>query len=201
MRIWTVQDEAAFQELMEMGVYRADPSKIRVFEFEDWKNAYDWLVQEMENRIGPRPAGVTYPVWGHAVYEGEKKEPENRGFASPGDIRVMICAEIPDEEVVLTDFDRWLFRLSGDYIPDVHSSEEFDREWGRHASLPEDQKEKEKWESWQQIFDTERTDDGFFQNGMYVQATFWELRKEQILYYKFFVEPEEEEEADEDDEE
>ena len=195
MRLWTVQSEEAFRELMERGILRADPARIALLKEDQIRRAYDWLAAEMEKRIGKKPPGVSYPVWAYALYQGEKKEPERWGFGDPGDRMVMICLEAEDADVLLSDFYSWHCVLNDTYIPECQTEEEFDRDWDRHHLLPQEEREKEKKASWQKIFDIRPAHNGFIENGLYVQAVFWELRKEQIVSFEHFTVPEEEEEG------
>jgi hypothetical protein len=55
----------------------------------------------------------------------------------------------------------------------------------RPESLSEEDLRKETELSWQRVFDTEPYDSDFFTRGRYVQATFWEIRKEYIREIKY----------------
>lgn len=59
--LWTIQNEAAFQDFQETGVLRANPSHLAFND--EFQYAYDWMAAQMRRRIGPAPIGVQYPVW------------------------------------------------------------------------------------------------------------------------------------------
>ena len=88
MRLWTIQSPEVYQLIEETGVYRCDPyqsgmltpideSKAGLELEKQFADSYDWLVRQMEKRIGPRPEGVVYPVWAWYQY-GFKRKPDLR---------------------------------------------------------------------------------------------------------------------------
>jgi len=88
MKLWTIQTETVYQLIQDTGVYRCDPyqsvmlqpmddTKIGKDLCEQFVSAYDWLVLQMEKRIGPKPQNVFYPVW--AWYQfGNNRKPDLR---------------------------------------------------------------------------------------------------------------------------
>ena len=75
MILWTMQPVEVWQEIQETGVYRCDPARSSMPEFTDM---YEWLIRQMEQRIGPPPAGVTYPVWAWYMQNGKHRKPDLR---------------------------------------------------------------------------------------------------------------------------
>ena len=69
----------------------------------DYKFHYDWLVDQMKERIGPPPEGVSYPVWAWHTWREDSKRPDLRakrwrwGVAGLKYYRLEI--EIPDSKV------------------------------------------------------------------------------------------------------
>ena len=128
MVVWSIQPVAVYEKLMEDGVYRCDPEKIEFFDDENFRRCYDWLVSKMEEKIGKRPDGVTYPVWAW-LKKGERNRPDLRherwNCGRKGERFVCMEIEIPDEKVVLSDFDTWSTMLSNSL---VSWSEEEDHE-------------------------------------------------------------------------
>ena len=61
MILWTMQSLHIYHMIRETGVYRCDPKKTGMQELE-FTSKYDWLVRQMEKRIGSPPEGVKYPV-------------------------------------------------------------------------------------------------------------------------------------------
>ena len=189
MFLWTAQTIETYDTLIHTGVYRCDTSKITDFEW--WKPAYDWMVKEMRERIGSPPEGVKYPIWLWYRWNGHNKKPDlraRRSFGSKGTELVLIEIEIPDNQVVLSDFDNWHSVLNHSYsYSEAQSEKEFDKihEWIQ--SLSPSQRQLEIQKSWESIFDISVWDNDFSRNGIWVQATIWELRKEHIRKNYSFI--------------
>ena len=76
---------------------------------------YKWLIDQMEKRIGPAPDGVSYPVWAWYIQSWKHKKPDlriERWANGPGNEQyVCIEVELPDDQVLLSDFDAWCILL------------------------------------------------------------------------------------------
>lgn len=168
MRIWTTQTIFFWNQLQEQGVIHCNTSKS--WGAIDFKEAYDWMAAQMTNRIGPAPEGVDYPIWGWQQVGCYKKEYHGRLSDCGGDDDefVFITADIPDNLVLLSDFDDWHCVLNH-----IHT------DFQRRKSEPDE--EAAIIRSWDAIFDLNR-------RGRYIrhrrnrtiQATFWELRLEWV---------------------
>lgn len=147
----------------------------------EFSDHYDWLVNRMSERIGPPPVGITYPVWAWYKQAGKRSKPDLRrerwGYG-PGD-EDYTCMEldVPDEEVVLSDFDLWSLVLLNALISETEEDSSLE---SYYESLPEEQKEEFKRKNWEQFFDIKLIHNGWITRGEWVQATFWELKKEYI---------------------
>lgn len=89
--------------------------------------------------------------------------------------------EIPDDKVVLSDFDSWHFVLNKVYLNTKCYNEEIyekDCEWIDSLGLKERKEIIEK--SWDGIFDLTPLENNWMWRGKYIQATFWSLKKEQV---------------------
>ena len=168
MRIWTTQTVLFWNQLQEHGVIHCDTSKS--WGSSDYKEAYDWMAAQMVKRIGPAPEGVDYPIWGWQQVGCYKKEYHGSVADGSGedDEFVFITAEIPDDLVLLSDFDNWHCVLNHWYADLLRHRNEIDEE----AAIIK---------SWDNIFDLNR-------RGRYIrhrrnrtiQATFWEMRLEWV---------------------
>lgn len=155
----------------------------------DLREQYDWLVQEMKARIGEPPEGVFYPVWAWYMWEGARKKPDLRrarwrnGWKE--DRFVCMEIEIPDDRVVLSDFDVWSIILLDGLIAD--SEKEVERLEMEYDSLTQEDKQEYKAQNWKTVFDLNYVDNGWIHRGDSIQATFWELGKEEIKSVRFFT--------------
>ncbi|HCU33102.1 MAG TPA: hypothetical protein DF364_04555 [Ruminococcaceae bacterium] len=186
MKLWSIQPKDIYDKIIKDGVYRCDEAYVDP----DFKKAYDWLVDEMVRRIGPQPEGVRYPVWAIHTWYGKRKKPDFRSlrweWGAGGEQYVCMEIDVPDSGVVLSDCDYWHSVLND--LPLTKSDKEFDDLANTYDPLPADEKKKYRENSWLGIFSFENTGvDNWADSGKYVQATFWELRKEQIRKVSRFV--------------
>ena len=121
MQLWTIQPPEVYHMVMDTGVYRCDPfqsgmlqsfdeSKVGIELDQQFAESYDWLVRQMEKRIGPRPKGVIYPVWAWYQFAYQKKPDLRRerwSNGNPGEKQACILLDVPEREVLLSDFGNW----------------------------------------------------------------------------------------------
>ena len=60
MRLWTFQPRAVYALIQETGVYRCEAGKSMFLDENDpssgvFRDAYAWMVRQMEKRLGSRP--------------------------------------------------------------------------------------------------------------------------------------------------
>ena len=185
MILWTSQEEAVYNELLKTGVYRCD---LNLSPMKDCRKQYDWLVRQMKQRIGPPPEQVTYPVWALYQQDGKHRKPDLRrerwAVGCNGERFACIEIEIPDREVLLSDFDAWCMLLSDFLISDT---EEEDRCLeAQYEALSPSEKRRMKEKNWERVFNLSPLNNGWARRGHEIQATFWELRLEQVRDVRFF---------------
>ena len=191
MRLWTIQPIEVWKELNKKGYFICDPIKAEYISDKEWnfKEAYDWLVGQMENRVGKRPKGVSYPIWAWHTRDWQHKKPDlrNVGLNTKGQKSVCIEVEVPDNQVVLTDYDIWHFVLNGWYFDNSTCEEEWEKLHAKYDRLDRGRKEQIKLQSWQNIFNISPFENDWFQRGRYIQATFWVLYLKDVRDVRFFV--------------
>jgi hypothetical protein len=192
MKLWTIQRIEVWELLQTQGVYRGAKECV----WEEFHAPYEWLIGEMEKRIGPRPDPQSYPVWAWKRWCGSRLRPDLRfgGHLEKGTRGVRLEIDIPDEQVVLSDFDKWHYALGYWYLAETDEEEEaFNAEIKRHGldyyrqkPLPNDDYHQKIVDSWQRIFDIapECEEDA---RTLSTQATFWELKWEQVKRVDFFT--------------
>ena len=184
MILWTFQPAAIWDLLLTKGVYRCDSSQIDP----DFRDAYDWLAGKMKERIGLPPKGVEYPVWAWYIQNWKHVKPDLRRerwcYGNGGKLFACIEIEVPDEDVLLSDFDNWHCVLNR-YL--VSETEEEDEQQDAYCGmLSEDEKRSYMEKNWERIFDITPFENDWTSRGKWVQAVFWELKKEQIRKVRFF---------------
>lgn len=175
MLLWTIQHRAAYERLLKTGIMRADEHHL--FCGDDFPHAYQWIADQMSKRIGQPPRDVHYPVWAWYQWEGIRKRPDmrsHRRYTPRGEPIVLLTIDVPDTEVMLSDFDMWHFVLSDDYLPLSEEDERLDFT------------QEEKLISWNHIFEID-TRTQYWDTPKSTQATFWELRQEWILKCEHFI--------------
>ncbi len=185
MILWTIQSEEVYRIIEETGVYHCDFSKSM---FYDLEKQYRWIFDQMKKKLGDPPEGVTFPVWAWYMWEDSRKKPDLRrerwGNGFKGERFACIEIDIPENNVVLSDFDEWSIILLNGLISDDEEENK------RLESVYESLSEKQKWDmqskNWERVFDLTPLNNDWTTRGSSIQATFWELRKEQINDVRFF---------------
>ena len=186
MTLWTIQPEQVYRDILKTGTYICDPARMSMPELAE---SYDWLAAQMAWRIGPPPEGIKYPVWAWYAQDFQRKKPDLRRerWANGADGEKLACIEIevPEEQVVLTDFDNWHAVLNHWLISDT---EEEDRELEAvyNRLSPEDRRNMME-ENWKRVFDITPLENGWTIRGSWIQATFWVLTKDMIRDVRFFT--------------
>ena len=188
MLLWTMQPVEVYDALKKNGVYRCDITKSDYASYEQFTDAYDWMKEQLTDRCG-NPKHIKDMVWAWHTYDGKHKKPDLRhtGFGKKGEKEVCLEIDIPDNEVLLSDFDEWHNVLNRWFCDNSQNEEEWEHIQEELDNLPGDVRDKKIRESWQRIFDIKQYKTDWRSNGYYVQAVFWELKLEQIKKVQYFT--------------
>jgi hypothetical protein len=183
MRLWTIQHIDVWNKLQKKGLYKTDK---RFICFEDFKEAYEWMVDEAK-RINPEWK-ESRPVWFWT------KKPDLRTYRFvriPGKPKtiphVLIEIEVDPKELLITDFDMWHQVLNSSYVP--KNSKDYDRFYNKlprkyhyvsHKLLPE-KFQKEMLKSWSRIVKSEKAS-----KKVSCQAIKEDLKMSEVKKVKFF---------------
>lgn len=188
MILWTIQPEEVFNLIQTTGVYRCDLEQSFMKDYAEPQ--YHWLVSQMRKRIGQPPEGVTYPVWAWYKWRVDRRKPDLRTerwyCGSKGDKFFRLEIEIPDNQVLLSDFDGWAGIILNDGLLSYSEEESEEIEKLYNSLTPEGQKEMRS-KNWEKVFDITPYSSEWMCRGESIQATFWELRKEQIRKATMFM--------------
>jgi hypothetical protein len=189
MRLITVQDKAAYDDLCRKGVLRCNPELAEWLREDDFQRSYDWLAEQMRQRVGEPPRGVTYPIWAWYRLDGKPAKLDLRKaiFNNCRGEQYALTIEIPDEQVLLSDEENWHLVLNDSFIGDADNETDYDKAIAWFDGLPTYEQQQLKTKSWEKIFDTTPSKNEWCGNGSFVQATFWELRKEQLISSRRFI--------------
>ena len=188
MILWTIQPLEVWKELNEKGYYVCDTKRAPCIIDGSFVDAYEWLVTVMNERC-KKPSGVECPVWAWHTTNWEHKKPDLRKscYGKKGEKCVCLEIEIPDDEVILSDFEEWHRVLNDSYCDSSLSEEEWEKELKWFDNLPRDDREKVKRESWMNIFDVTPFENEWTVRGRYIQATFWRLNLNNVKKVQFFT--------------
>lgn len=175
MLLWTIQHKSAYEKLIETSTLQANEHNL--FFEDDFLDAYRWLSEQMKQRIGNPPDSVQYPVWAWYQWEGVHKRLDmrsHRKWTEKGTPIVLLTIDVPDNLVLLSDFDMWHCVLNQSYLP-LTEEDEID-----NPTVSETVK------SWNKIFQIDVQTE-YWNTPKSTQATFWELRSEWVLKAEHFI--------------
>ena len=199
MDLFSIQPLRVFEQLAAGQPFRSKPdfaATPRDEIDEQILAAYGWLGREMDQRCTPqRPPDVRFPVWAwHTWYGTRRRKPDLR-FSdvrahAATEPQVLLTLEVPDEEVLLSDFGAWHHVLNRWYLAAEPETDSFDarcKAAGLHAysggPLEDAALEHERLSTWQAIFELEKVRGILEAKPEHVsaQATFWEIRPEHVV--------------------
>lgn len=169
-------------------------------EHDNCNRAYRWLCDQMRRRIGPPPEGTRYPIWAWYRQQGRPDgKPDMRSWRTEEGTEhvVRLKLDVPDWEVMLTDFDDWHCALNYWYLPrDRADSEAFDKmveiageEWldvgNMEKTSPYLEKARQIVEkSWERMIGVREGESEYCTlpwDKRSIQATFWQIRPEYVI--------------------
>ncbi len=195
LTLWTIQEEKRFEALKTEGVLRGEAPFVPPY----FKDGYDWMKNQMAQRIGPSEDSNQYPVWAwYQAHSISKRKPDLRESAHlpAGTIGYRLEFRKKASEVLLSDFETWHAPLTGRYYIADSERESLEfasmlkQEYGTDtfSKLPRHIRDKIE-KSWEKVFDMEFDVDYYTQpfENKCIQATFWELTLDEVTQVDRFV--------------
>ena len=188
MRLWTIQPQEIYEILKQDGVFHCDPSRSTCLTEMNFGHAYDWMCEQMYQKIGNPPEGVTSPIWAWHTLDWKHQKPYLRRteFCHEPENSVCLEVEIPDAQVLLSDEERWHSVLGNWYLTNTTNETDYRQAEAWFDSLSPEEQQEARQQSWQHIFEITPFENEWDRRGCYIQATFWELRLEQIISVRYF---------------
>lgn len=190
MRLWTIQGIEIYNRLQSDGIaYCTVPAWSHDQAF---MRAYRWMAAQMRQRIGQPPAaGIEFPIWAWYQYNCRKDPKPRRNQCNvPEGLSALMELDVPDADVLLSDFNLWLAPLNEAPLDDwKHIGKEVDRmekDAGRLLrmdELPADLQHRIE-KSWEPVFDLDLRVKGIsrtHRRNRSIQATLWALLPEYII--------------------
>jgi hypothetical protein len=160
VKLYTELSQAAWKILCDEGTLHAYHEVSMAKDDPDFHRAYLWLIGQMEQRGYLRPTPEAYPLWAWTTEERIRVNYTygHSDFPRNPPVGVVVEIEIPDNEVLLSDFELWHCVLNGSNA---------------------DATERELWPKL--VFDFTWYDEYYHGNGERdLQATFWTLHRDQV---------------------
>ncbi|MEP0263568.1 DUF3841 domain-containing protein [Dokdonia sp.] len=190
-KLWTIQDEKGWGKLQTKGILLPKEEFIPT----GFKEGYDWMRTQMNKRIGDPNNTTQYPVWTwYQSSDATKKKPDLRGSGHlpRGDVGYRIEIEKDQKDILLSDFVLWHTPLSyRNYIADSEEEAiDFEEKLGtiEFEKLPPSTRNKIE-KSWEKVFDMSFDLEYYtlpFEEKA-IQATFWELKTDDIIKVDRFI--------------
>ena len=186
MKLWTIQPPEVLNIINKTGEFACDPSLSE--NYVDFKNAYEWITHKMNEKnvvcIGTKP---TLPLWAWHTYDWKNSCPDLDLVGRTDRPNLCIEFEMPDNQVLLSDFTAWHDVLNNWYSDNGMSEAEWLENQTAYAKLSPAEKEQTKIESWNKVFDISPFENKWITRGRFVQATFWKLTKDMIISTEEFI--------------
>lgn len=135
MIVRSVHPLSIYHKLREKGYYYGDEKHV----WPEFKEPYQWMIGQMEERL-PNYDGSTYPVW---VWKRTVNRNE-KALLPRGTKGVILTLEIPEEDILWSDFLSWHLILNKG--PITENEEEYNQ-----LEADEDQQAREA--TWPRVFD------------------------------------------------
>ena len=198
MKLYSVQPLAVYDLLCRDGLFHSRPqdypdSTLSLFN-DDFKFAvaYQWLIERMIELGLARPHPEVFPVWAYLYWINRAKpKPDLRYTAlkrwGKSGRQVLLTMIIPDDRVLLSDYDQWFSCLCYGPAGSVRDMEAFWRRSEKLGPRPYDQPYPEPFhqellDTWRLVLDlaAARKKNRISKANQCIQATFWELTADQV---------------------
>lgn len=149
-------------------------------------HAYEWMADQMRQRIGPPPGNVHYPVWAWYSIDGIRKPdfrwPEYRFLKE----KYVFQIKKDPKDILLSD-EMLYYAVLNDCLLNIQPTEElYEKCREAYEKMSPEEQKIEKLKSWENIFVPPiPVNNGWYAAGLYMQATFWELRPEDVIQTKY----------------
>ena len=140
MKCQSIITEEEYQELLKGELFTNDKKSLNEGTIDNetvWLIAYDWMADKLEKKTGIRP--YRWPRWVWIKWEG-KEEHFNVGNClsdsfTVGDF-VLLTLDIPEERLLLSDFDLWHHPLNGWAAIEDREEDNAFEQWREDNHLP-----------------------------------------------------------------
>lgn len=186
VRLWTICGQGTFQQLKRHGELLADARRVDA----DYASAYRWMTVQVNKKVG---ASVTTPWWGWHSWGKRHGRPDLRyaDHMPRGTKSVRLELMIDSNEVVLSQFEMWIWVLDGGFVPERQAEDSRYSVREKRLIYPQGRKPtaRERRSSWQRIFDLRCGSVHYWgrHSERWIQACYPVLRISDVVSTKLFV--------------
>ena len=195
MKLVTIQTKSAYDKLVSQGYLITDTSFVNT---QKYGVPYRYIVENMKGISNTYSAD--YPLWAWVQYGKFTSPPKNKllgFFPKEDDIVVRITFEKRDEDVLVSDYVKYHFLLTNEYLPiDIADKNRFEKDMIDRSVSKEDLMayvRRDKYDSFRldDDFNTinSRIRDShkriFSPLGEYRQGTVWSIEKNEVKKVEF----------------
>lgn len=181
MRLWTRQHVSVLEEIKKNRYYFAKKEHIELKNdtiSDYYLELYHWYIKRAEKFV-KRERNDQYPIWASTNYKDRLQVVEDT---------YLFELEVPEDRVVITDFDKWGYVVNYWYVPEDKEDERKHNEELKKMGIGDESAivmghkgnfypllRDKILKSWNRIFEIES------HKGAMTQATLWEIKKEWII--------------------
>lgn len=179
-KLWTIQKKEVLVEVAKKGYYAPMAKHTMAYKYgEGFKNGYNLIAEELYKKDQNKKRNK-YPIWATLT----RVKPSDFGVKELGYVEIEL--EIPDNRLLLSDFERFHCILNNFYCPlDDEDQEAFIEKYfgtsGSYKLLPCYSKEeynKAVRDSWKNVFDVSKTEVED------IQVCFWVMYSDDIVSWR-----------------
>lgn len=182
MKVWSYQTLEAYQTLLQTG--RLSSTRDRVC-IADFVPMYDVLREMMARKLGPPPTEDTYPMWvwvrarSGKRYGGRKPTSRYKG-------NVLLHLEVPQERMLVTEFQAWGICLNYGALVPFEGEEDLEFERLTASMTREDPRRLALVSpTWERLTDLQWCLEHIYESQnprvLRLQGTLWEIRLEDVV--------------------
>lgn len=181
MRLWTRQHVSVWEEIKKEHRYFAKKEHIQLKNdtiSDYYLELYHWYIKRAE-KIVPRENKDQYPIWASTAYENRLHVAEDT---------YLLELEVPEDQAVITDFDKWGYVVNYWYVPKNKGDEKAHNEELKKLGIGDESAivmghkgnfypllRDKILKSWDRIFEIESHE------RVMTQATLWEIKEAWVM--------------------
>ena len=181
MKLYTFLSKEEFDTLNTKGYLTCDESRTEPY----YKEAYDFMADNLEKKYSKKNIDlkeyIVYPRWAWYSWMNNRDILSCEEFLKNYQGYYLVICNIPDEQVLLSDYDNWHHCLNYMYLSSTDEEEAEIESMRENNEADKDEMYNLMHKSWLRIFDPEFPNRWIIEEDCHsLQAVFWVLYKSQV---------------------